>query len=62
MKLCPRCRTALKIGKTYTRVEGDQSPETPTRVYFCQELYCRNPVCDAGKSGRAVETVEHRVV
>ena len=62
MKMCPSCRTALKINKTYTRVEGDQSPDTPTRVYLCQELCCRNPACEAGKSGRTVETVEHRVV
>ncbi|MBC8529718.1 hypothetical protein H8699_09785 [Christensenellaceae bacterium NSJ-44] len=62
MKLCPSCRTALKIGKSYTRVEGDQSSETPTRVYLCQELYCRNPACPQAKGGQAVETVEHRVV
>ena len=44
--LCPKCKTLLCIQKTYQRVEGDASPDTPTKVFTVQELMCRNKKCE----------------
>ena len=55
MELCPKCKTATYIGKTYTEVEGDNSPDTPTRVYTVVEQVCRNPQCEDYKKVIAKE-------
>ena len=42
---CPFFKIDTTIERSYTRVEGDESPDTPTRVFTVQEMYCRNPRC-----------------
>lgn len=53
---CPLCNIEMMIRKTYTEVEGDESPDTPTKVYTVQDLVCRNRKC--GNYEKIVETVK----
>lgn len=57
---CPLCSIEMIIQKTYTEVEGDNSPDTQTKVYTLQELSCRNKKC--GNYGKVVETVKHQIL
>lgn len=43
--MCPLCGTEMGIAASYQRVEGDESPDTPTKVFTVQEFACRNPAC-----------------
>ena len=47
----------LQITKAYPQVTGDDSPDTPTRVYLVQELSCVNPRCP--NHGRMLDEVRH---
>jgi hypothetical protein len=38
--LCPQCQTEMVINHSQTCVEGDQSPDTRTRVYVEHSLQC----------------------
>ncbi len=49
---CPRCGQIARIDSSRWEVTGDDSPETPTRLYLVQTLRCRNPRCD--RSGEKV--------
>lgn len=52
MELCPKCDTALRIsGSKYVMREG--------KLYFVQELVCRNPLCE--NDGVVVDKVEHPI-
>ena len=42
---CKACRCEMKITASRTVVEGDTSPDTPTKVYTEQDLCCRNAAC-----------------
>lgn len=55
--VCPSCGIQARIERFYTKVEGDQSPDTPTRVYTVQEIACRNPQCP--RHGEIIETVKN---
>lgn len=55
--LCPKCKVALRISRSYTKVTGDESPDTETKVFTVQELECRNPKCE--DFGKVVKTAEH---
>lgn len=57
---CPLCDVEMSIQKSYTKVEGDNSPLTETKVYTVQELTCRNKQCS--NYGKMVETLEHQLV
>ena len=50
----------MRIGATRTVVEGDNSPDTETKVYTEQDLVCRNTACD--NRDRVVETVRTRLL
>ena len=41
------------------KVEGDNSPDTETKVFTVQELTCRNKQCS--NYGKVVETVKHQI-
>lgn len=56
---CKYCGIEAIIDKSYTEVEGDRSPDTPTKVYTVQEITCRNPRC--GHYQKHVETVRHLI-
>jgi hypothetical protein len=56
---CPLCNVEAYIHKTYNRVEGDNSPDTETKVFTVQELYCRNKNCE--NNGKLIQTVEHQL-
>ena len=55
--LCPVCGIQARIDRSYTQVEGDQSPDTTTRVYTVQEIVCRNPQCP--QYGEIIETAKN---
>ena len=54
---CPKCPVQAQISRVYTKVEGDSSPDTPTRVYTVQEITCMNPQCP--NFNRVINTVMH---
>lgn len=43
--LCPSCKTELRIQRSRTEVEGDNSESTATKVYTVQDLVCVNQEC-----------------
>lgn len=55
---CPKCRVEARISRAYTAVEGDNSPDTETRIYTVQDFVCVNPQC--GEFGRKIEEARHR--
>lgn len=57
MELCPSCLTQMVIGRSYLKIVGDDSPDTPTQVFTCIELKCKNPRCE--RYNQVIETVEH---
>lgn len=57
--LCSKCKTELRIRKSYVTVEGDNSPDTPTQVFAVTERECRNKNCEM--NGRIVETSKHPI-
>lgn len=57
---CPICHLAAMISGTRHEVEGDQSPDTETKVYLVQEFSCRNPQCPS--NGKVIGEVKHRLV
>lgn len=46
-EICPKCKNLLRVWEGRPVVEGDQSSETPTRVYLVQKMTCVNPGCEA---------------
>ena len=44
--LCPACGVELRIIGSATVVTGDDSADTPTRVYTRHTLQCKNPACE----------------
>ena len=57
--MCPLCGTEMGITAAYQRVEGDESPDTETKVFTVQEMSCRNKQCS--NYGKVVETVRHQL-
>ena len=43
--MCPYCNVVTKIERHRVEVEGDNSPDTETRVYRVLDFVCRNPQC-----------------
>ena len=56
---CPKCGIELRITSTRTQVEGDKSPDTPTRVFTVQDLTCVNPQCE--NCGMPVQQTRHLI-
>lgn len=54
---CPLCKTEMQIDRVYTSVEGDESPDTETKVYKVVELKCRSKQCS--NYGKVVETIRY---
>lgn len=52
--LCPICQCEMQIAASRTVAEGDNSPDTQTKVYIEQDLTCANPACANNK-----KVVEH---
>lgn len=50
---CPNCPVEMVVDHTGKKVEGDNSPDTPTRVYEQQYFTCPNPKCP--KYGQIVD-------
>lgn len=57
---CPYCKIEGTILRSSIQVTGDDSPDTPTRVYTVQEIACRNPACS--HYNQVVETVKHSML
>lgn len=55
--VCSGCGVELRIVGSETVVTGDDSADTPTKVYTRQTLRCPNPAC----SCRASVVVDHLV-
>ncbi|WP_413068303.1 hypothetical protein [Ruthenibacterium lactatiformans] len=51
--LCPLCKTEMRISGSRTKAEGDNSPDTVTKVYIEQDLTCTNAQC--ANHGKIVE-------
>ena len=47
--LCPQCKCEMQIAASRTVVEGDNSPDTATKVFIEQDLTCANPKCENHK-------------
>lgn len=48
--ICEACGNELKVAGSHIVVEGDNSPDTKTRVFTVLEMECVNPQCvDKGK-------------
>ncbi len=43
---CPKCQCSLSIGTTRLEFEGDNSPDTVTKVFNVLPMVCTNPGCD----------------
>lgn len=56
---CPICDVEAMIGRSYTSVEGDNSPDTETRVFTVQEFWCRNKQCE--NYGRPIGIKKHQL-
>ncbi len=56
---CPKCGLETRIELVYTSVEGDESPDTATKVYTVQEHRCVNPQCVS--QGKTVASQKHLV-
>lgn len=54
---CPKCRVEARISRAYATVDGDDSPDTETRVFTVQEFECVNPQC--GERGRVIGEARH---
>lgn len=55
---CPKCSLEAYINSTCTEIEGDDSPQTQTRVYTRMIYHCRNPRCTA--YGTSVGEIRHQ--
>lgn len=53
---CPLCNIEMIIQRAYVSVEGDESPDTETKVHTVQEMSCRNKQCS--NYGKIVDTVK----
>jgi len=56
---CPICKTEMMISSTSTAVDGDKSPDTPTKIYTVQQLSCRNKQCE--NFGKVVQEVRTKI-
>lgn len=56
---CPFCGIEGVISEVKTKVEGDSSPDTETKVFTVQDIFCRNPKCDHFK--KKVAEAEHQI-
>lgn len=55
---CPLCGHAdPMVNGAGTVVEGDNSPDTPTKVYYTQLAYCRDKTCT--NHNRAMYRIKH---
>lgn len=57
--LCPKCRVECKVGKSYYKAVGDDSPTKQTKVYICHDMKCRNKKCE--EYDTVVDTIENPV-
>jgi hypothetical protein len=56
---CPLCNVEARIQRTYTKVVGDTSPETETKVYTAHDFVCRNKQCSNYE--KVFQTVENEI-
>jgi hypothetical protein len=56
-KDCPECKGKIQIKESYPTVEGDNSPNTPTKLYTNLDMACMNKSCS--KYCVVVETIKH---
>lgn len=56
---CPLCEVEAIISNTYTKVEGDKSPDTKTEVFTVQEISCRNKQCS--NYGKVIAALKHQL-
>lgn len=43
--MCNKCGIESTIVRSYNKVEGDNSPDTPTKLYTVLVMACINPDC-----------------
>lgn len=60
---CKKCGIEMRIMKTETRVEGDKSPDTETKVFAVQMFGCINPSCEGycEKEDGPLTEVKHEI-
>jgi len=42
---CPQCQVELRITRSVNRLENDDTPDKPTKLFVVQELSCLNKSC-----------------
>ena len=52
--VCEVCGNELKVTGSRVVAEGDNSPDTPTRVFTVLEMECLNPQCAENGKKREV--------
>lgn len=57
--ICKYCNIVTKIERQRVEVEGDESPDTETKVYRVLDFVCRNPQCS--HCGEKVEETRVRI-
>lgn len=56
---CPLCKTEMVSIANRMVVEGDNSPDTATKLYSEHDMSCRNKNC--ANNGKVVETVKNEI-
>ena len=54
---CPLCQLEMRITRSRNVVENDDTPDTPTRLFYEQEMSCLNKNCS--NYNKVVETVKN---
>lgn len=53
---CPHCHIEGRVDAAGIRIENDDTPDKPTKVYAVQTVTCINPQCR--EHGKVFETLE----
>lgn len=67
MDKCPKCGSALRIGRSYYTFRNDDTPKKPTEAYTNLEKVCANKECkhfageDLNNPNHVVHTAQHIV-
>jgi hypothetical protein len=56
---CPKCQVEMRITRSRSIVENDDTPDTPTKLFVVQELTCLNKGCENYE--KVVETSKNEI-
>lgn len=56
---CPVCQVELRITRSVNKLENDDTPDKPTKLFVVQELSCVNKNCE--RYNTVVETTKNEI-